>query len=281
MEWRGCHRDWLAGNTENVYSLALYTEVFWPLAHTVPYLKDSIKNLALILRAEEAYEDFPFRRIALAAQWWKAHRLHRSVHSQPELGWPFTVSTLLSWASILKESPCRKPLWLLPEDDLLGPSQPLGVPSKDEAPGTWAHPELNYWGVLDQLWQQFPRFFLYLMVQMESMYYILQKIQQSLQEHHKQAESFLWTMETWSWPLGFQPRKYQVSQVSSGWDCLPGFLRISQIGGFPIPSVQDPIALQSSGTTLQRCHGHRSSDRNKQPSGADTVPVYQLDMQPS
>lgn len=136
MEWRGCHRDWLADNTENVYSLALFTEVFWPLAHTVPYLKDSIKNLALILRAEEAYEDFPFRRIALAAQWWKTHRLHRSVHSQPEFGWPFTVSTLLSWASILKESPCRKPLWLLPEDDLLGPSQPLGVPSKDEAPGT-------------------------------------------------------------------------------------------------------------------------------------------------
>lgn len=88
-------------------------------------------------------------------------------------------------------------------------------------------------------------------------------------------------METWSWPLGFQPREYQVSQVSSGWDCSPGFLRISQIWGFPTPSVQDPIALQSSGTTLQRCHGHRSSDRNKQPSGADTLPVYQLHMQPS
>ncbi|KAM8925063.1 transducin-like enhancer protein 6 isoform 16-T20 [Lycaon pictus] len=77
-------------------------------------------------------------------------------------------------------------------------------PRMRRPPGILA-PELNYHSVLGQLREQFPRLSPHLAAQVDSMYHTLQKVRQDLQEHHRQAESFLRTMEIWSGPPGFQP----------------------------------------------------------------------------
>ncbi|XP_044233882.2 transducin-like enhancer protein 6 isoform X3 [Ursus arctos] len=93
-------------------------------------------------------------------------------------------------------------------------------PRMRRPPGTPAPSELNYWGVLDQLRQEFPRFPPHLAAQVESVYSEIQKLRQGLQEHHQQAENFLRTMETWSRPLGFPPGE---PDTQPSWDSEPRF----------------------------------------------------------
>ncbi|XP_020939816.1 transducin-like enhancer protein 6 isoform X7 [Sus scrofa] len=134
-------------------------------------------------------------------------------------------------------------------------------------PGTLAHPEaslpaLNYQEVLDQLKQQFPRFPTHLTSQMNSAYYLFQKIRQGLQEHHKQAENFLQMMETCSQSLGFQLGKHQGNQDSQH----PGSETL-QPSGLQRPNFEDMAT--------------RSSDWPQQAPGEDKDTVHQLDTWPS
>ncbi|XP_020939810.1 transducin-like enhancer protein 6 isoform X2 [Sus scrofa] len=130
-----------------------------------------------------------------------------------------------------------------------------------------AHPEaslpaLNYQEVLDQLKQQFPRFPTHLTSQMNSAYYLFQKIRQGLQEHHKQAENFLQMMETCSQSLGFQLGKHQGNQDSQH----PGSETL-QPSGLQRPNFEDMAT--------------RSSDWPQQAPGEDKDTVHQLDTWPS
>nr|XP_055198714.1 transducin-like enhancer protein 6 isoform X2 [Nyctereutes procyonoides] len=120
-------------------------------------------------------------------------------------------------------------------------------PRMRRPPGTLA-PELNYHGVLGQLREQFPRLSPHLAAQVDSMYYTLQKVRQDLQEHHRQAESFLRTMEIWSRPPGLQPG--EVSQGPSdvqaergSWG--PASPKASPHPGAPRPHLSDATATGS------------------------------------
>ncbi|XP_032739351.1 transducin-like enhancer protein 6 [Lontra canadensis] len=81
----------------------------------------------------------------------------------------------------------------------------------------------------------------------------LQKIRQGLQEHHKQTESFLRTVETWSQFLGFQPA--EASPEASL---------------HPEAETPQPSGLQ--GPPFEAVLAARSSDWLRQPSRADAGP---------
>ncbi|XP_047562795.1 transducin-like enhancer protein 6 isoform X2 [Lutra lutra] len=120
-------------------------------------------------------------------------------------------------------------------------------------PGTLAPSELSCRAVLDQLQREFPRFPPHLAAQVESMNLALQKIRQGLQEHHKQTENFLRTVETWSQARGFQPA--EASPEAS----LHPEAETPQPSGLQGPPFEDILAA-------------RSSDWLRQPSRADAGP---------
>nr|XP_010964983.2 LOW QUALITY PROTEIN: transducin-like enhancer protein 6 [Camelus bactrianus] len=180
----------------------------------------------------------------------------------------------------------------MPEDDLLGPSQP-----HKESPQRMVHPEASlpeaslpaqsYLDALQQLQQQFPRFPTHLMTQMESaccsvspapsraapsraalqellgkaalfgLRSQFQKIRQGLQEHHKQ---------------------HQGSQVSSGEQASQG----SQGPASPEASrhagvrTLQPSSLQ--GPNFEDTMAARSSDWLQQPPGMDDEADLELDV---
>ncbi|XP_034854077.1 transducin-like enhancer protein 6 [Mirounga leonina] len=151
-------------------------------------------------------------------------------------------------------------------------------PRMRRVPGTLAPSELNYRGVLDQLRQEFPRFPAHLTAQVESVCSALQKIRQGLQEHHKQAENFLRTMETWSRPLGFQPG--EASLGTSGEQADPDSWGPISPEASPHPVAKTPQPSGLQGPPFEDVLAARSSDWLRQPSGADAAPVSQPDTQP-
>nr|XP_054360013.1 transducin-like enhancer protein 6 [Mirounga angustirostris] len=151
-------------------------------------------------------------------------------------------------------------------------------PRMRRVPGTLAPSELNYRGVLDQLRQEFPRFPAHLTAQVESVCSALQKIRQGLHEHHKQAENFLRTMETWSRPLGFQPG--EASLGTSGEQADPDSWGPISPEASPHPVAKTPQPSGLQGPPFEDVLAARSSDWLRQPSGADAAPVSQLDTQP-
>nr|XP_019599488.1 PREDICTED: transducin-like enhancer protein 6 isoform X2 [Rhinolophus sinicus] len=140
-------------------------------------------------------------------------------------------------------------------------------------PGTSAHPgaslpTLTYQGMLEQLKKQFPRFPPQLPAQMESIYYLLQKVRQGLQEHHRQAENFLRIVETCSQP----PPGEQADQDSWG----PGSPKASRH-----PEVKPPQPCSFQTLDFEDVMAMRSSTCLQQPSRRDDTPVHQLHPQPS
>ncbi|KAF6307294.1 TLE family member 6, subcortical maternal complex member [Rhinolophus ferrumequinum] len=126
-----------------------------------------------------------------------------------------------------------------------------GHPSSQGQPPRMAHPgaslpTLNSQGMLEQLKKQFPRFPPQLPAQMESIYYLLQKVRQGLQEHHRQ---------------------------NSGGPASP---KASQH-----PEVKPPQPSSFQGLDFADVMAMRSSDWLQQPSRVDDTPVHQLDPQPS
>ncbi|XP_040317620.1 transducin-like enhancer protein 6 isoform X2 [Herpailurus yagouaroundi] len=143
-------------------------------------------------------------------------------------------------------------------------------------PGTLASPELNSPDVLDQLRRQFPRLPPHLTAQVESTYHALQKIRQGLQEHHKQAENFLRTMETWSRPRGFQPGEEPSSQVSGGLADRHSWGPPSPETS-PRPALPTPPRSSLQGPRFEDVVAARSSDWLTQRPGVDDAPAHQLD----
>uniref|UniRef100_A0A9L0TS38 Transducin-like enhancer protein 6 n=1 Tax=Equus caballus TaxID=9796 RepID=A0A9L0TS38_HORSE len=139
-------------------------------------------------------------------------------------------------------------------------------------------PGLNSQDVLDQLKQQFPRIPPHLTTQMEHVYYLFQKIRQGLQEHHKQAESFLRIMETCGQPLGFQAGELQDSQVCPGEQAEQDSWRPASFEASWPPGGKTPRPSSLQGPHLEDVMTSRSSDWLQQLDGA---PVCQLDGQPS
>ncbi|XP_037679738.1 transducin-like enhancer protein 6 [Choloepus didactylus] len=76
--------------------------------------------------------------------------------------------------------------------------------------------ELTSLNTLDEFKVHFSRFPPKLMAQVKNIYHLLQKVQEDLQEHNRQAKDFLQLIEIWDQPQDVQPTKLQVSQVSSG-----------------------------------------------------------------
>ncbi|XP_053773839.1 transducin-like enhancer protein 6 isoform X2 [Desmodus rotundus] len=139
-------------------------------------------------------------------------------------------------------------------------------------PGIWGHreaspPALNCQGILDQLKKQFPRFPPHLPAQVESIYFLLQKVRQGLQEHHRQVENFLQIMETCSQPLGFQTR--EVEQQSQ----RPASPTVSWHR-----EVEPPQPSSLQGQNFKDVMATRSSDWLQEPSGVDKPPAQQTDM---
>ncbi|XP_019508915.1 PREDICTED: transducin-like enhancer protein 6 isoform X1 [Hipposideros armiger] len=142
-----------------------------------------------------------------------------------------------------------------------------GQPPRMANPGA-SLPALNYQGILEQLKKQFPRFPSHLPAQMESIYYLLQRIRQGLQEHHRQAENFLRIMETCSQPrLGEQADQDSWGPASPKASWQPE-VKPSQPSSLQGPDFEDVMAM-------------RSSDWLQQPSRIDNAPVHQLNPQPS
>ncbi|KAM7140622.1 transducin-like enhancer protein 6 isoform 1-T1 [Molossus nigricans] len=168
-----------------------------------------------------------------------------------------------------------------------GHLSPQGHPPRMvRPPGTLAHrgaslQDPNYQGFLDQLKKQFPRFPPHLPAQVDSIYYLLQKIRQGLQEHHRQAEKFLQIMETCNQPLGFQPAEDQVSQVSSDEQADQDSSGPASPIASQLPGVKPPQPSSLQGPNFEDVMATRSSDWLQQPSGVDNAPVHQLDMRPS
>ncbi|XP_059244577.1 transducin-like enhancer protein 6 isoform X1 [Mustela nigripes] len=133
------------------------------------------------------------------------------------------------------------------------PSPQKHPPGMMGPPGTLAPSELSCQAVLDQLRQEFPRFPPHLAAQVESVNLTLQKIRQGLQEHHKQMESFLRTVETWSQALGFQP--VEASPEAS-----------------LHPEAETPQPSRLQGPPFEDVLAPRSSDWLRQPSRAGTGP---------
>ncbi|XP_072577960.1 transducin-like enhancer protein 6 isoform X3 [Vulpes vulpes] len=152
-------------------------------------------------------------------------------------------------------------------------------PRMRRPPGTLA-PELNYHGVLGQLREQFPRLSPHLAAQVDSMYHTLQKVRQDLQEHHRQAESFLRTMEIWSGPQGLQPG--EVSQGPSGvqaergsWG--PASPKASPHPGAPAaPSPGPPRPRLSDATATGSPHWPRRPSWDSEPRFWQDVLTEQL-----
>ncbi|XP_077913830.1 transducin-like enhancer protein 6 isoform X3 [Halichoerus grypus] len=107
---------------------------------------------------------------------------------------------------------------------------------------------------------------------------LLQKIRQGLQEHHKQAENFLRTMETWSRPLGFQPGEASVG--TSGEQADPDSWGPTSPEASLHPGAETPQPSGLQGPPFEDVLAARSSDWLRQPSGADAAPVSQPDTQP-
>ncbi|XP_058584380.1 transducin-like enhancer protein 6 isoform X3 [Neofelis nebulosa] len=143
-------------------------------------------------------------------------------------------------------------------------------------PGTLASPELSSPDVLDQIRRQFPRLPPHLTAQVESTSHALQKIRQGLQEHHKQAENFLRTMETWSRPRGFQPEEEPSSQVSGGLADRHSWGPPSPEAS-PHPALPTPPRSSLRGPHFEDVVAARSSDWLTQRSGVDDAPAHQLD----
>ncbi|XP_032161587.1 transducin-like enhancer protein 6 isoform X4 [Mustela erminea] len=133
------------------------------------------------------------------------------------------------------------------------PSPQKHPPGMMGPPGTLAPSELSCPAVLDQLRHEFPRFPPHLAAQVESVNLTPQKIRQGLQEHHKQMESFLRTVETGSQALGFQ------SAEASPEASLHPEAETPQPSGLQGPPFEDVLAA-------------RSSDWLRQPSRAGTGP---------
>ncbi|XP_023502152.2 transducin-like enhancer protein 6 isoform X3 [Equus caballus] len=152
-----------------------------------------------------------------------------------------------------------------------------GRPSPQGPPQRTA-PGLNSQDVLDQLKQQFPRIPPHLTTQMEHVYYLFQKIRQGLQEHHKQAESFLRIMDTCGQPLGFQAGELQDSQVCPGEQAEQDSWRPASFEASWPPGGKTPRPSSLQGPHFEDVMTSRSSDWLQQLDGA---PVCQLDGQPS
>ncbi|VCW76273.1 unnamed protein product [Gulo gulo] len=120
------------------------------------------------------------------------------------------------------------------------PSPQKHPPGMMGPPGTLASSELSCRAVLDQLWQEFPRFPPHLAAQVESVNLAFQKIRQSLQEHHKQTECFLRTVGTWSQALGCQPVE------ASPEACLHPEAETPRPSGLQGPPFEDVLAARSS-----------------------------------
>ncbi|XP_045687308.1 transducin-like enhancer protein 6 isoform X1 [Phyllostomus hastatus] len=126
----------------------------------------------------------------------------------------------------------------------------------------------DYQGILDQLKKQFPRFPPHLPEQVESIYFLLQKVRQGLQEHHRQVENFLQILETCSQPLGFQAGE-QAEQDSQ----RPASPVASQH-----PEVKPPRPSSLQGQNFKDVMATRSSDWLQRPSGVDRPPAQQADV---
>ncbi|XP_070273068.1 transducin-like enhancer protein 6 [Myotis yumanensis] len=137
------------------------------------------------------------------------------------------------------------------------------------APHEADFPGLSSQGILAQLKKQFPRFSPHLRAQVDSLYYLLQKIRQDLQEHHKQAEHFRQFIETCNQSLGFQPG--EADQDSWG----PASTKVSQH-----PRVKPPQPSGLQGPDFKDVLATRSSDWLQQPFGVDDSPAHPLDTRP-
>ncbi|XP_015422511.1 PREDICTED: transducin-like enhancer protein 6 [Myotis davidii] len=142
-------------------------------------------------------------------------------------------------------------------------------------PGTLAPHEANTPGlstqdILAQLKKQFPRFPPHLRAQVDSLYYLLQKIRRDLQEHHRQAEHFRQFIETCNQSLGFQPG--EADQDAWG----PASTKVSQH-----PRVKPPQPSGLQGPDFKDVMATRSSDWHQQSSGVDDSPAHQLDTRPA
>ncbi|XP_036090028.1 transducin-like enhancer protein 6 isoform X7 [Rousettus aegyptiacus] len=127
-------------------------------------------------------------------------------------------------------------------------------------PGTSAHAgaspsAMTPQNFLDLLKKQFPRFPAHLPAQVESIYHSLQRLRQDLQEHHRQAEHFLRTMETYS-----QPPCGEQADPEAPWQ----------------PGVKPPQLSGLQGSAFEDIAARRSSDWLQRPSGVDGAPARQL-----
>ncbi|XP_036090023.1 transducin-like enhancer protein 6 isoform X2 [Rousettus aegyptiacus] len=139
-----------------------------------------------------------------------------------------------------------KSLQLLLKDDLLGPSGLPGAPSKDSEPprnfgSRWGQPFSHDPSELPRPSQEaVPQ---------------LQRLRQDLQEHHRQAEHFLRTMETYS-----QPPCGEQADPEAPWQ----------------PGVKPPQLSGLQGSAFEDIAARRSSDWLQRPSGVDGAPARQL-----
>ncbi|XP_039695126.1 transducin-like enhancer protein 6 isoform X4 [Pteropus medius] len=127
---------------------------------------------------------------------------------------------------------------------------------------------MTHQSFLDLLKKQFPRFPPHLPAQVESIYHSLQRLRQGLQEHHRQAEHFLRTVETYSQPpFGEQADRDSLGPVGPEAPWQSG-VKPPQPSGLQGPAFEDIMA-------------RKSSDWLQRPSGVDGAPVHQLATQPS
>nr|KAF6297790.1 TLE family member 6, subcortical maternal complex member [Pipistrellus kuhlii] len=140
-----------------------------------------------------------------------------------------------------------------------------GHPSPQRHPPGMAPPEagapgLSSQAVLDQLKKQFPRSPPHLRARLDSLYYLIQKVRQDLQEHHRQTEHFRRLLERCRLPQGFQPREADPD----AWGPASPTAKPPEPSGLQGPDFADVMAT-------------RSSDWFQQPPGADGSSALQLD----
>lgn len=127
-------------------------------------------------------------------------------------------------------------------------------------------PGLRSQGSLGQLKKQFPRSPPHLRSRVDSLYYLVQKVRQDLQEQHTQTEHFRQLMATCHQSQGSQPEE----DDQDAWGAASP--EASQH-----PKVKPPEPSHLQGPDFADVMATRSSDWLQQPSGADGSPAPQLD----
>ncbi|XP_076977326.1 transducin-like enhancer protein 6 [Tamandua tetradactyla] len=135
--------------------------------------------------------------------------------------------------------------------------------------------ELTALDKLEEFKLHFSRFSPKLMAQVENIYCLLQKIQDDLQEHSKQAKDFLQLIETWGQPLDLQSTELQVSQVPSDEQASQEPRKPASSEPSQQAEVQTPQPPSLQRPDFADVTGTRSSVWSRKPSQVDTVAFQQ------